>query len=351
LVFGCYVLMAADLDEVLPLFDAWLTWAHQRGSMLAVGQAKCFHGQAWIWRGHLTEAEAKLRDAVWVIDTTGASVGRPFAGAYLADSLMEQGRLAEAQAALDWISMSEPTPSTGHWFFVLDSRARLLMLQGKTQEGLETMLACGRRFATHGGHNPAVIAWRSGAALALLALGRQKEAQTLASEELALARQWGTPRALGRALWVAGRVQGGQDGLAHLREAVNVLESSPARLEYAKAVIELGAALRRSGQRIESRQHLRHGIELAQICGATPLAQRGWTELRATGARPRHVTPSGPDALTPSERRVAELAAAGRSNREIAQALFITTNTVEAHLTRTYRKLGITGRTGLRQVF
>ena len=347
LVFGCYVLMAADLDEVLPLFDAWLIWAHQRGSMLAVGQAKCFHGQAWIWRGHLTEAETKLREAVWAIDTTSASVGRPFAGAYLADALMEQGRLAEAEAALDWIGMSGPAPPSGHWFFVLDSRARLLMLQGRIKEGLETMLACGRRFVAHGGHNPAVIAWRSGAALALFTLDRPDEARALAAEELTLARHWGAPRALGRALRVAGLVQGGKESLALLRQAVEVLASSPARLEYAKALVELGAALRRSGQRLESRHYLRCGVELAQICGATPLIERGYTELRASDARPRRITPSGPDALTPSERRVAELAAAGHSNRHIAQILFITTNTVEAHLTRTYRKLGITGRTGL----
>jgi len=92
---------------------------------------------------------------------------------------------------------------------------------------------------------------------------------------------------------------------------------------------------------------LRFGVELAQICGSTPLVERGWTELRLSGARRRHLTPSGPDALTPGERRVAELAAAGNTNRDIAQMLFITTNTVEVHLTRTYRKLGTKGRANL----
>jgi hypothetical protein len=138
----------------------------------------------------------------------------------------------------------------------------------------------------------AVVAWRSGAALALFSLDQPEEARALAAEDLALARRWGAPKALGRALWVSGLVQGDENGLLLLHEAVDVLASSPARLEYAKALIELGAALRRSGQRIQSRQYLRRGVELAQICGATPLAQRGWTELRATGARPRHVMPS-----------------------------------------------------------
>ena len=70
-------------------------------------------------------------------------------------------------------------------------------------------------------------------------------------------------------------------------------------------------------------------------------------ELHASGARPPHIAPSGPDALTPRERRVAELATAGYSDRDIAQALFIATNTVETHLMATYHKLGINGRADL----
>jgi DNA-binding CsgD family transcriptional regulator/predicted negative regulator of RcsB-dependent stress response len=346
-IMGLNVLIAADVDDAMPLLDTWVAAAHQRGSLLAYGPAKCFRGLAWLARGALAEAEADIRDSMWVVETAHQNVGRPFVGAYLADVLMEQGRLDDAVAALDWAHMPDPVPSTGYWYWYLDSRARLLMLQGRVEQSLETMLACGRRFAAQGGQNPAFVAWRSGAALALFSLDRPEEARALAAEELTLARRWGAPRALGHALQVAGLVQGGKEGLALLHQAVEVLASSPARLEHAKALIELGAALRRSGQRLQSRQYLRYGVELAQICGATPLVKRGFTELRASGARPRRIAPSGPDALTPSERRVAELAAAGQSNRDIAQILFITTNTVEAHLTRTYRKLGITGRTAL----
>lgn len=346
-VYGVQVLIAADVDDAMPLLDAWVAAAHQRGSLLVYGPAKCFRGLAWLSHGALAEAEADIRDAMWTAETTSADIGRPIVGAYLANVLMEQGRLDEATAALAWACMSDPLPSTGYWYWYLDSRARLLMLQGRVKEGLETMLACGRRFAAHGGQNPAFVAWRSGAALALFSLDRPNEARALATEELTLARRWGAPRALGRALRVAGLVHGGEEGLALLHQAVEVLASSPARLEHAKALVELGAALRRSGHRLESRHYLRRGVELAQICGATPLIERGYTELRASGARPRRIALSGPDALTPSERRVAELAAAGQSNRDIAQALFITTNTVEVHLTRTYRKLGVTGRSGL----
>ncbi len=320
-VRGCIVLMAADLNEVMPLFDAWLAQAHRRGSMRDFALVKCFRGLARLWRGSLAEAEADVRDAMWAVVTADISIGRPFTGAYLADALMEQGRLTEAEAALDWAGMPEPTPRAGYWSLVLSSRARLLMLQGRTEEGLETMLACGHRCAARGSRNPAIIAWRSGAALGLLALGKREEARTLAAQELALARHWGAPRALGRALRLVGMVEGGEEGLALLRDAVAVLAPSPARLEYAKTLIELGAALRRAGQRTEARERLGRGVEVAEICGATPLVDLGWAELRASGARPRRRAISGPDALTPSEYRVAELAAVGRSNRDIAQEL------------------------------
>jgi len=126
-----------------------------------------------------------------------------------------------------------------------------------------------------------------------------------------------------------------------------VLSDSPAKLEHAKARTELGAALRRANRRAEAREHLRLAVELATICGATPVAARADSELLATGARPRRIALSGVASLTPSERRVAQMAAEGPTNREIAQALFVTQRTVEVHLTSIYRKLGISSRSQL----
>lgn len=165
-IMGLNVLIAADVDDAMPLLDTWVAAAHQRGSLLAYGPAKCFRGLAWLARGALAEAEADIRDSRWVVETAHQNIGRPFVGAYLADVLMEQGRLDDAVAALDWAHMPDPVPSTGYWYWYLDSRARLLMLQGRVEQSLETMLACGRRFAAQGGQNPAFVAWRSGAALA-----------------------------------------------------------------------------------------------------------------------------------------------------------------------------------------
>jgi DNA-binding CsgD family transcriptional regulator len=169
----------------------------------------------------------------------------------------------------------------------------------------------------------------------------------LAREELELARAWGAPRALGRALRVVGLVESGRQGIERIRESVAVLEHSPARLEQAYAVTDLGAALRRGNRRAEAREHLRSGLELAQRCGATRLAERAHEELVAAGARPRRLVMSGVESLTPSERRTAGLAAEGLTNKEIAQALFVTPRTVEMHLSNAFRKLDISARTQL----
>ena len=169
----------------------------------------------------------------------------------------------------------------------------------------------------------------------------------LADEELELARAFGTPRAVGIALRARGLVEGGDRGIELLAEAAEILAGSVARLEQARALIDLGAALRRANRRSEARSSLKKGLALARRCGAVPLAEFAHIELEASGARPRKIVRSGVDALTPSERRVARMAAAGATNKEIAQALFITTRTVETHLRHCYQKLEISSRTGL----
>jgi len=113
------------------------------------------------------------------------------------------------------------------------------------------------------------------------------------------------------------------------------------------ALVTLGSLLRRRGERVESREPLRAGYELADACGADTLAENARTELRASGIRVRREPRSGADALTASERRIAAMAAGGSSNSDIAQALFLTVKTVEMHLTSVYRKLDIHSRSEL----
>jgi DNA-binding CsgD family transcriptional regulator/tetratricopeptide (TPR) repeat protein len=346
LVRAGMVLAMADEDEALALYDAALRDAHLRGSLVAFASAKFFRAQALLFRGDLADAEADAAEAFAACREWGFHLLDAFV--YIgADALIEQGKLDEGANVLTqpgwWVSAPDDAPA----YMFRGTRGRLLMLRGDIEPGLEELLDAGRGFERIGGRNPAFMAWRSQAALALLQLGRAEEAAQLAREELELARVWGAPRALGAALRAAGLVAGGKEGLTLLREAVDVLEDSPAKLEQAKARTELGATLRRTNRRAEAREQLRRAVELATICGATPLAARAESELLATGARPRRIALSGLESLTPSERRVAELAAEGPTNREIAQALFVTPKTVEVHLSSVYRKLGIGSRAQL----
>ncbi len=296
----------------------------------------------------MAAADVEAREALDIGDEWGASARfTGHAAAFLADALMEQGRLDDAAAALGLAERGEALAGTARWLYFANSSARLRILRGALAGGVAELLDGGRRYEAVGVRNPASIAWRSPVALALQQLDEPDQARRLAAEEVELARAWGASRALGAAMRAAGLIQGGKRGLALLEEAVQVLAASPAKLEHAKARAELGAALRRTNRRSQAREQLRQALELATVCGAAALAARTESELLATGARPRRIALSGVQSLTPSERRVAEMAANGPTNREIAQALFVTQRTVEVHLTSIYRKLGISSRSQL----
>jgi DNA-binding CsgD family transcriptional regulator len=343
-VLATAVLAAADLDDALFPYPDAVAAAHRSGSILALAEAKGSHLHALVFRGELAEAESEGRQAVDACTAWGSPWSYP--AAFLADALMEQGKLDDATAVLTRAG-SQREPDSGSAVFLRDSRARLRILRGDLAGGVHELFEVGRLFEAVGGRNPALIAWRSHAALALLQLGEHAEARRLATEELALADVWGAPRAISAALRIIGLVEGGRKGLDSLEHAVDVVANSPAKLEHARARTTLGAALHRANRRTQAREHLRRALELATRCGAAPLAARADLELRATGARPRRIALRGLESLTPSERRVAELAAHGPTNREIAQALFVTPRTVEVHLTSAYRKLGISSRSQL----
>ncbi len=185
--------------------------------------------------------------------------------------------------------------------------------------------------------------WNLPRAVALRQLGRVDEAIEAAHRGVAIGRQWGPGGMLGGALRVLGEVQG-NDGVEALEESVAMLESTPARMQYTRSLVNLGATLRRRGEVARAREPLERGYDLAVACGSPLLAEAARTELAASGIRRRAGDLGGAAGLTPSERRVADLAAEGRTNREIAQELFVTPKTVEVHLSAAYRKLGIDGR-------
>jgi len=258
------------------------------------------------------------------------------------EALVERGEAEAAAAELLGADLDEkilPGPTNN---FLFEARALVELARGRAREALDDLLEFGRRDEGWGVANPIASRWRSRAALAHLALGERDEARDLAAEDLELARRWGTSRGVGMALRASALVEAAP--VDRLREAVDVLAGSPARLEHARALVDLGAAMRRDNRRAEARGALEEGRDLAERCGAAALADVARTELLAAGGRSSDPYGEGLAQLTVSERRVAELAAEGRSNPEIAQALFVTRKTVETHLGHVYRKLDIAGR-------
>jgi DNA-binding CsgD family transcriptional regulator len=341
------LIFADQLEEAAGLLNAAIRDARQRGSLPGVALASAFGSQVALRRGDLRDAEADARTALELVDPRVLGYSRPYILSFLVDALVERGDYRSAESVLGEAGLSGDWPELWQFALLLASRGRLRLAQGRTAEGVADLLACGRRVTPWRPSNPGTVAWRSEAAIGLVRLGQRGEAARLAQWELRHARAFGARRPLGVALRATGLVAGGAAGLDQLREAVEVLDGSPAVLEHARALTDLGAVLRRKGERKAAREPLRKGLDLARRCGAAPLAGRAHEELVATGARPRRLELSGVDSLTASERRVAQLAASGLTNREVAQALFITEKTVEVHLSRTYRKLDIGSRSQL----
>jgi DNA-binding CsgD family transcriptional regulator len=327
--------------------------ARRSGDALASSSALLWRAQLDIATGAIADAEA---DARLAFDTRPAeNIETPWLFAVLAAVLVERGALDEAARVLARFVAEVDTfrEEDLQHAGLFRARASVHSARGDHGSALADALAAGRIARRFGFGNPAVDAglmWRSEAALARYALGEEHSARELAQEQLELARRWGAPRTLGQALRILGLVDGGGQGIERLHEAVAVLKPSAARLEYAYALTDLGAALRRDNQRAAAREPLRLALDLAQRGGATLLAARAHEELIATGARPRRLLASGVDGLTPTERRVATLAAEGLSNREIAQSLFVTLRTVETHLSSVFRKLDLSSRTQLSPV-
>ena len=328
--------------EAIEMLSATMDVARAQGSAFAFAQAVETRSTAWWSCGALAEAEA---DAELALSHPGGAV-KPAANA-LMEIRLAQGDIAGAGEVWRMAGLDHVPPRTRGAAMNLSGRAHLRIAQGRKEEALADLRACGRLEDEWDVRTPVLTNWRSDAARLLASDGQLEDAEELMSEELSRCRWFGAPLQLGIALRAAAAVDGGLAGVRQLEEAVAILENSPARLEHASALFELGAALRRSGRRAEARAPLNSAIDLAAHCGATSLVGLAHDELIAAGARPRRDPVQSRTTLTASELRVARLARDGMTNREIAQALFVTEKTIEVHLTSSYRKLGIASRSQL----
>lgn len=333
------------VDEFELALKACETLAEQSrlsGSFMGTTGSLGFRGWIFAKRGDLAAAEAEIRIAWDLVNQAGMPLLITSAMYFLVDAVLERPSLDDVAELVHGLGLEQAFLASWGGAMLFEVRGRLRLMQGDRRGAvadLREVTEVARTLSV----GPTFSPCRSALALALGPEDRA-EATELIAEELELARASGLPRPEGIALRAAGLLAGGEDGIAQLRASLSVLERSEAALERARTQVELGAALRRAGQRAEARGPLTEGMDLAHRCGAPRLVERARDELRATGARPRRVVHTGVDALTASELRVVRLAASGRSNPEIAQELYVSIKTVETHLSRAYSKLGLAGQ-------
>ena len=345
-VLSIMMLVAADdMESARHGALCALAIAEERDATPDLVRARFLNGfVAWAL-GDLVSAEADMRNAIELGRMAGiVPLVLMFMGPFL-EVLIERDELELAVSELATLGMEAgPVPEGGLFSLILLVRGHLRVEQGRFEEAAEdfqALLTQADRLGVGGG--PRAITGPY-AVRALLAIGEADEARDLVDRVMAEARRWDAPSTYSHVLRAAAALEGGARGIELLQEAVDLLEGSPRRLQRIHALVDLGAALRAAGRRSEARQPLREGLELARQCGAAREARRAHAELEATGETVRRYTPIGVESLTPSERRVADLAASGMTNRQIAQTLFVTVKTVEAHLSSAYHKLDIRSR-------
>lgn len=322
--------------------DDGIAQARARGSRFALARLLAFRALV-CWRcGELATAESDAHLALSVEAAWG--IPHAVSVAVLAGVLIERGDLDGSRSSLDGLDPDPAMLEVASNQILREARAALLLAGGQPDEALAQLQGY-LRWEQGWAGTPILgpLAWRPLAVLAHLQRGEGDEARSLAADELRLAREFGAAPQLGVALRTAALVEGAA-GMELLEQAIDVLDASDARLEHARAVVDRGALLRRLGQRRAATEALRGGMELADRCGATALVELAAQQLRLAGARPRRIATRGRESLTPGEHRVSKLAAQGLTNKQIAQALFVTLRTVEMHLSNAYRKLGIASR-------
>ncbi len=360
---GAFLAESGTDDPMLYAISGSLSWSGEYVESLAVLEAALaesqaqatIHGFASVshslaYTGLLCGRVAESAShAELAIDAArfGWEVYLPSTMAVLARARHELGDAGGATRALDLSAEDEErfAATSSAWPAYLEGRALLRLSAGEPRLALADALAAGealqRGLRTR---NPEILAWRSLAAVAHGRLGDRTEAERLAEDELADARHWGAPRAIAVALGRRASLEPPAAALELLTEAREVVEGTEAVLQRVHALVDLGSALRRANKRAAAREPLERALEEARRIGAVVLARRARDELERAGVSVRSRGDDARDRLTPGERRVVGMAASGMTNREIAEALFVTVKAVKFHLGNAYSKLGIASR-------
>ncbi|GHH93581.1 ATP-binding protein [Streptomyces capillispiralis] len=322
--------------------------AHQAfdgGRLLASATAWGVLSWTLLDTGRLAEAEAAARQLLRQEECSLMLACVPLAATVLTHCLIETGRLQEAEDCLRDNRLTGVLPPTALFVPLRIARVRLHLRQDRFEVGLRDLADCRDQAGQEGWLYPsASCEYLPDVTRALSITTGLRAAHKLAADVTERARAFGAARPLAAALRTQGEIAGGDEGLEMLEDAARLLASTPYRLEQARTLVALGAALRRQGRRAAARRRLKAGMDLAHRIGASVLETSASAELRLAGVRQIRSGPQQRAPLTPAEERVAHKAAAGLSNREISQALFVTVKTVEWHLSQAYAKLGIARR-------
>ncbi|MFE0775022.1 AAA family ATPase [Streptomyces sp. NPDC058861] len=339
LLFADHIAAAADWC------DHWLAEACNRRVPLWIAEFSSLRAGIALRQGRPLEARRLAEEALAQVpaESWGVCIGGP-----LANLIQATTDLGDHEAAADHLEVPLPEGLFHSRFglYYLHARGQYYLGTGQPQAALDDFANCGALMRDWGLDQPALLPWRSGAARAHLALGNTTGAHALAREQLALAGD-GLTRVRGLSLRTLAAASRPSQRGALLRTAVAILEESGDRLQLAHALADLGAAHLRAGREASADTLRARAVELAEECGAPALARRledaGPVRTLRTG-RPAPARGQVLELLSPAERRVVSLASDGLSNKAISERLGVTVSTVEQHLTRIFRKLGIRAR-------
>lgn len=311
--------------------DRALSAAQQRGDVVEQAMIRTKQSLVLLLTGRIAEATSAVSDALDLGAWNSSSVGTSAAAVVGIVALQLGDPLLIDQV----LTAQQGEPANPCLAMVAGMlRGQAAVLRGEHAVAALTLTDCGAHLDRSAWRNPVLFPWRSGLALVKLRLGATGEAIALAEEERLIAEEWGAASGVGRTLRVLGRVVGGERGLELTGRAIEVLRTSSHRLELLRA-------LRQRAEITECQDAWRSCLELAEEIGVPRIVHRARTALGVS-------VPAGSGGkLTRSERKVAMLAASGRSNQEIAELLEVTSRAVEKHLTNTYRKLGVRRRAEL----
>lgn len=309
--------------------------------------AQMFINQSWgYWHrdfGSVAAGAARSRLGLDAVREMGFPLTIPALTAITAENLIH---LRQWEAAA--VEIDQDVGGAAETFiepFALTTRGYLRFLLGRHVEAEADLRRVVQLGDDRGWHAPNATRGRLRLAELLASTNRHDEALELMDHDVRVARAAGLAGGLGSALRIRARAQADHaEAVATLQDAVASLRPSPFRLELGWALADLGLRLRATGDDAAAREPLREALDLAAATESTWLADTARDALQAAGGRPRRERLSGTEALTPAERRTAELAAEGMTNRQIAESLWVTLKTVEVHLGRCYAKLGISSR-------